>query len=114
MNKLLVIACAVILFVGCTLYRRDVQLSVVNSSPATLTNVVAAGSGFSVSVGSLAPGAKQSIPLKSDTGGLKLEFDANGKHFSEGTGKNPWDGFKEIIMIVTTNFSVTVESVTTF
>lgn len=111
MKKLLVIASAVGLLVGCT---RKVQLTVVNESTSTLTDIVAAGSGFAAPIGSLAPGAKQQVPLKNDTGALKLEFDANGKHFSEVSPKDPWNGMKEFIVIITTNFTVKYESVTTF
>lgn len=114
MKNILVIISVAVLLVGCSRPTRNVHLTVVNESTAALTNMVAAGSRFSTSIGSLAPGAKQQVPLKSDTGAFKLEFDANGRHFSEVTEKDPWNGFKEIIMTVTTNFSVTCESVTTF
>jgi hypothetical protein len=114
MKKLLLIVSVAVLLVGCTRSTRTVQLTVVNQSAATLTNIVAAGSGFSAPIASLAPGEKQQVPLKSDTGAFKLEFDADGKHFSQETAKDPWNGVKEIIMTVTTNFSITSESVTTF
>lgn len=111
MKKTLIIASAAVLLAGCT---RDTQLTVVNDSAATLTNIVVAAPGFSKSIGSIASEAKQEVPLKSDSGEFKLEFDANGKHFSEDSGKDPWDGMKEVIMTVSTNFSVTSSSVTTF
>ncbi len=114
MKRILVVASVAVLLLGCSLYSRHVQLTVVNESAATLTNIFAIGSGFSVSVGSLAPGAKQQVPLKSNTGPFKLEFDASGKHFSEASPKNPWDGMKELIMTVTTNFRIDCASVTTF
>ena len=112
MKKLLVIVSAAVLLVGC--FSRNVKLTVVNGSAATLTNIVATGSGFSIPLGVLTPGATQQVSLTSDKGEFKLEFDANGKHFSEASPKDPWNGFKEIITTVTTNFSVTYESVTTF
>ena len=114
MKKLLVFASAAVLLVGCLRSSRNVQLTVVNESAAALTNMVAVGSGFSAPIGSLAPGAKTQIPLKSDSGAFKLEFDASGKHFSEASPKDPWNGMKEVIMIITTNYSVRYESVTTF
>jgi hypothetical protein len=64
---------------GCT---RSPNLSIINRSTAELTNVVATGSGFTKSTGSIPAGQQQSISVsprgESD---LKLEFDANGKHF---------------------------------
>ena len=114
MKKLLVFASATALFVGCTRSPRDVQLSVVNESATTLTNTVVVGAGFSTPLGTLVPGAKQQIPLQSDTGAFQLQFDANGRHFAEPSAKEPWKGMKEVIMTVTTNLSVDTVSVTTF
>src|SRR2546426_8370629 len=104
MKKLLQIASAAVLLVGCT---RSAQLTVVNGSPATLTNIVASGSGFSVPFGALAPGAQQQVtlhPRPSDNGGFKLEFDASGKHFSEVGSNGVFSGMKEGIVTVTTNY----------
>jgi hypothetical protein len=106
MKKLIVIAAVAVLLVGCMRSSRNVKLTVVNESATAPTNIDAAGSGFS------AP--KTQIPLKSDTAALKLEFGANGKHFSEVSSKDPWNGMKEVIMTIMTNFSVKYESVTTF
>jgi hypothetical protein len=64
---------------GCT---RSPNLNVINRSAVELTNVVATGSGFTQLIGSIPAGQQQSISVslrgESD---LKLEFDANGKHF---------------------------------
>ncbi len=111
MKTLLALASVAILLTGCT---RDVQLTVVNESTTTLTNITVAGSRFTNSVGSLAPGAQQHVPLQSSSGEFKLDFDANGRHFSEPSPKDPWNGMKEIIMTVSTNFTVTCDGVTTF
>lgn len=116
MKKLLVITAAAVLLVGCT---RRAQLTVVNGSPTTLTNIVASGSGFSVPFGALAPGAQQQVtlsPRANDKGGIKLEFDANGKHFSEmtATDHDPWSGMREVILTVRTNFSLSYSAITTF
>ena len=114
MKKILVSVSAAALLLGCSCSPRNVRLTVVNESATTLTNMVAAGSGFSTPMGTLAPGGKRQVPLKSDAGSFNLEFDASGKHFSEASPKAPWDGMKEVIMTIATNFSVTCESVTTF
>jgi hypothetical protein len=115
MKKLLAIASAAILFVGCTPSER--KLTVINASSSTLTNIVASGTGFSMPFGSLAPSAQQQVtvsPRPRDNPGLKLDFDANGKHFSEALQDANFSGFKEIVMTVTKELSVTYESVTTF
>ena len=111
MKILLTLASVAVLLAGCT---RDVQFTVVNDSTATLTNITVAGSRFTNSVGSLAPGAQQHVPLQNSSGEFTLDFDANGKHFSEPSPKDPWNGMKEIIMTVATNFTITCDGVTTF
>ncbi|MCX7006625.1 MAG: hypothetical protein NTY53_05145 [Kiritimatiellaeota bacterium] len=116
MKKLLVIASAVLLLVGCARSTREVKLTLVNGSAATLANVVATGPGFAAPVGALAPGAQSTVvqPLPSGTAGFTLGFDAGGKHYSEKSADDPWNGMKEIIMTVAPDFSVTSQSVTTF
>ena len=114
MKQLIILVSVAALLVGCTRSSRNVQLTVVNESAATLTTIVAAGSGFSSIIGSLAPGAKRQVLLKSDMGGFNLEFDANGKHFSKASPKDPWNGMKEVIMTVTTHYTINYECVTTF
>ncbi len=74
----------------------------------------ATGSGFSPPVGLLAPGAQQQIPFQSNSGSFRLEFDASGRHFSNASPADPWNGMKEIIMTITNNFGVDCASVTTF
>jgi len=114
MNKILVLVSAAALLAGCSCSPRNVRLTVVNESTATITNAVVSGTGFSTPVGPLAPGAQQQVLLKSDTGAFQLEFDAKGRHFSEVSPKDPWNGMKEVIMTVGTNFTVSCASVTTF
>ena len=116
MKVLLIIASVAVLLVGCKFTTRDVKLTVVNESASTLTNIVAAGTGFSSSVGSLAPGAQVTVakPRPCNNEGFTLDFDADGEHYSEMTWNDPWNGFKEIIMNVSPDFSVTYVSVTIF
>ena len=93
------------------------QLTVINVSSSTLTNIVASGSGFSVPIGSLAPGARNQVtvnPQPRDNPGFTLDFDADGKHFSEVSPDKSFRGMKEVIMTVTSQFSVTYEGITTF
>ena len=115
MNKIVIIAAVAVLLLGCARSMREVKLTVVNGSASTITNVVAAGSGFSAPLGSFAPGVKGTANLRpSDDAGFKLDFDADGKHFSESAPKGTWSGMKEVILTITNNFSVSQQSVTTF
>ena len=114
MNILLALVSAAALFLGCSCSPRSVRLTVVNESAAALSNAVVSGAGFTMPVGTLAPGARREIPLKSDSGGFRLEFDADGRHFVEASPKDPWNGIKEVIMTVGAGFGVSSEIVTTF
>lgn len=115
MKNLLIIASAVLFLAGCT--PPTPRLTVINTSSSTLTNVEAFGSGFSQPIGSLAPGAQHRDlvhPVPRDNPGFKLEFDVDGKHFSEANPTQSFRGMKEVIMTVTPAFTVTYESVTIF
>ena len=116
MKVFLAIAALAILLVGCTGTTADVKLTVVNESASTLTNIVAAGDGFSASIGTLEPGAQATVtnPRPNDGAEFTLDYDADGKHFSEPMSKNPWKGFKGIIMTVTPDFSMDIGSITIF
>jgi len=116
MKVLLTIAALALLLMGCTGTTADVKLTVVNESASTITNIVAAGDGFTASIGTLEPGAQVTAtnPRPNDGADFTVDYDADGKHFSEPMKKNPWNGFKEIIMTITPDFSVEVASVTTF
>lgn len=57
------------------------NLNVINRSTTELTNVVAIGSGFTQSVGSVPAGEQRSISVSArGESDLRLDFDANGKH----------------------------------
>ena len=110
----LLFAVAVALLSGCD--SREVKLTVVNQSAASLTNVIAAGPGFSAWLGSVAPASRTTVavPRPRTDAGFTLTFEANGKRHAQATGSDPWDGFKEIIMTVSPQFDIGIESVTTF
>jgi len=79
LTLLIVLLCLAAL-AGCA---RQPQLTVVNQSSAPLTNLVVSGSGFSVNLGTLAPGEQTRIGVSpSGDSGLRFEFDAGGKHHS--------------------------------
>ncbi len=102
---LLLLACS--FFAACS---RDTQLTVVNKSPATLTHIVATGSGFSQSLGPLAPEAQQQIMIvPRGESGLKLTFDADGKHFAPQEGGYFEKGYK-VSASVAPDFSVTIDA----
>ncbi|MEX1049089.1 MAG: hypothetical protein WED15_06155 [Akkermansiaceae bacterium] len=65
---------------GCS---RSPQVSVSNHSAVPLTNVIISGSGFSESIGTLAPAERAAVRvMPSGDSSLRLEFDAEGKHFT--------------------------------
>ncbi len=114
MKILLLLLSASLLLAGCT---RSAKLTVVNASPSPLTNIVASVSGTKIPFSPLAPGAQQQVELASRPGNnavLKLDFEANGKHFTDGLPNNSWNGMKEVILTVTNNFSVISEGITSF
>ena len=77
---LLTVSLCLAVLTGCA---RQPQLTVVNQSSTPLTNLVVSGSGFSASVGTLAPGAQTRIGVSpSGESSLRFEFDAGGKHHS--------------------------------
>ena len=58
-----------------------VTLTLTNPSTATVSNVVVSGPGFSERVGNIAPGAEHKLTVHpSRESGLRLEFDADGRH----------------------------------
>jgi hypothetical protein len=90
---------------GCT---RGANVNVINRSTTELTNVVATGSGFTQSIGSIPAGQQRSIsvspPSESD---LKLDFDANGKHFIS-KPQGYFEGSAKVTATVSPDFTVTV------
>lgn len=114
MKKLLTITAAALLLAGCS---HNEKLTVINQSPTTLTNVVAAGPGMFEHFGTLAPGAQGQVtvdPTPNDPAGFRLEFDADGKHYTNNVPNTIWNGMKEVVLTVQTNFSVDLSAVTTF
>jgi uncharacterized lipoprotein YajG len=102
---------AVAMLSGCT---PSANLNIVNRSTAELTNVVATGSGFTTqSIGSIPAGAQRSVSLSvSSESALKLDFDANGKHFtSDPQGYfEGGSGTTKVTAIVSPDFTVTVDT----
>jgi hypothetical protein len=88
------------------------NLNVVNGSTAELTNVVATGSGFTKSIGSIPAGGQRNISLNlPGESALKLDFDANGKHHSS----EPQSYFEggsntKVTAVVAPDFTVTVNT----
>jgi hypothetical protein len=91
---------------GCS---RGANLNVINRSTAELTNVVATGSGFTQSIGSIPAGKQHSISVSPRSeSDLKIDFDVNGKHFTS----KPQGYFEggTVTATVSTDFSVTVDT----
>lgn len=103
--------CLVVLvvLVSCS---RHPRVTVVNEAADPLANLIISGSGFSESLGSLAPGEQKTVEVRpsADTG-LALTFDAKGT-----TRSPPPDGYFEasglyrVTAKVQPDFSVKVES----
>jgi hypothetical protein len=104
--KSIFILLAAMLFVGCA---RSTKLTVINASGVELTNVVARGSDFSVSVGTLAVGQERRLKLPPGASALSLAFDANGKSFASPPEGYFETGFK-VTARVTPDFLVSVRS----
>jgi hypothetical protein len=94
---------------GCT---RGANLNVVNGSTAELTNVVATGSGFTKSIGSIPAGGQRNISLNlPGESALKLDFDANGKHRSSEPQSYFEGGLNtKVTAVVAPDFTVTVDT----
>lgn len=95
---------------GCT---GGTNLNVVNRSTAELTNVVATGSGFTQSIGSIPAGKQHSISFNIDgESALQLNFDAKGKHFTSGRQGYFESGLgtNKIIATVSPDFTVIVDT----
>jgi hypothetical protein len=90
---------------GCT---RGANIDVVNRSTAELTNVVATGSGFTQSIGSIPAGEQRSVSVSvRSESDLRLDFDANGKHRTSGP-QGYFEGGK-VTAIISPDFTVTVD-----
>jgi hypothetical protein len=104
---LLVCLCSPLLFSGCN---RGASLTVVNRSAAELTNVVATGTGFTQSIGTIPAGGESRATIRpTSESGLKLDFDANGKHFTSGPqGYFEASSSYKVTATVAPDFTVTV------
>ncbi|MEY2858336.1 MAG: hypothetical protein RLZZ74_2649 [Cyanobacteriota bacterium] len=94
---------------GCT---RGGNLSVVNLSATELTNVVATGSGLNQSIGAIPAGQQREVSLRvPGESALKLDFNANGKHFTSGRQGYVEGGYNiKITAIVAPDFTVKVDT----
>ena len=82
-RRLAVLQAALLCLAALTGCARQPQLTVVNQSSMPLTNLVVSGSGFSLRLDTLAPGAQTRVAVSpSGDSGLRFEFDAGGKHHS--------------------------------
>jgi hypothetical protein len=88
------------------------NLNVVNGSTTELTNVVATGSRFTKSIGSIPAGGQRNISLNlPGESALKLDFDANGKHrSSEPQGYFEGGSNTKVTAVVAPDFTVTVNT----
>jgi hypothetical protein len=100
---------AVTILSGCT---RGGNLNVVNLSATELTNVVATGSGFTQSIGSIPAGQQRQVSVNvPGESALKLDFDANGKHFKSDRQSYFEGGYNlKVMAIVAPDFTVKVET----
>jgi hypothetical protein len=94
---------------GCT---RGANLSIVNRSSTELTNVVATGSGFTQAIGSIPAGQQHSISVRPRSeSGVKLDFDANGQHFTSAPqGYFEGGSSAKVTAIVAPDFTVAVDT----
>jgi hypothetical protein len=96
---------------GCT---QSANLIVVNRSTSELTNVVATGSGFTKSIGSIPAGEQRNISF--DVVGesaLKLDFDAKGKRRTsepQGYFESSRIANVKVTATVSPDFTVTVDT----
>ena len=94
---------------GCT---GSANLSVVNGSTTEITNVVATGSGFTRSIGSIPAGQRRDVSMSlAGESSLKLDFDANGKRFtSKPQGYAEGGSNIKVMAVVAPDFTVKVET----
>jgi len=116
MKKIVVVTVLALLLTGCMKSTRDVKLTVINNSTSTVTNINAVGVDFSVSIETIQAGEQATVThLRPNDGAeFSLDYDAGGKHFSELITDDPWNGFKEIIVTIAPDFSMTYGLVTNF
>ena len=83
------LAAVALLLAGCV---SGVPVRVVNQAKSKLEHVVVSGDGFSVNVGTIAPGATETVSIRprGETA-VKIAFESGGQHYSavtEGTIAN--------------------------
>jgi hypothetical protein len=107
-QKLIMLVSCVLLS-GCA---SSVPVNIGNNSQAQLDNVVVSGSGFSESVGSIAPGGRATARVRppAETQ-VKLAFDVDGQRYSAMTGERiANDGATVIEATVDADFAITLET----
>jgi hypothetical protein len=98
-----------LLLAGCS---RHASLTVVNETAVELTNVVASGSGFSVSLGTIPAGKEKRVPvIPKGESSVQLSFDAAGKHLTSAPdGYFESGGQYKVTATVSKDFSVKVKT----
>jgi hypothetical protein len=87
------------------------RVCIQNKSPATLTNVVVSGNGFSQSLGTISAGAevKASMSPHGDSG-ITVTFDANGQHYNSGNQEyiagGPGERFTATVEVIHNDFQI--------
>lgn len=98
----------VLVFSGCS---RGPGVTITNHSILTLSNVVVSGSGFSERIGNIAPGTQHRLTVHPQgESGLRVEFDADGRHIDSGQQGYFEAGGYRVTATVSTNLSVAVSS----
>jgi hypothetical protein len=100
---------AVAMLSGCA---GGTNLNVINGSTAELTNVVATGSRFTKSIGSIPAGGQRNISINlPGESALKLDFDTNGKHrSSDPQGYFEGGSNTKVTAVVAPDLTVTVNT----
>src|SRR5262245_3190795 len=97
-----------LMLAGCS---RGPEVIIVNESNVILSNVVASGSGFAKHVGSIAAGTEEKFRVRpSGESGLRLQFDANGRHIDSGAEGFFENGRYRVTANVSSNLNVSVTS----
>jgi hypothetical protein len=90
----------------------SVPVTIANNSSAQLVNVVVSGSGFSKSVGAIAPGGRATTHVRppAETQ-FKVAFDVDGQRYSAMTGERiANDGTNTVEATVDADFTITLET----
>ncbi len=111
MPRVIILAAALVL-AGCSRPSGVTVVTVTNRSSATLTNVVASGSGFSERIDSIAAGAEHKLSVRArGESGMRLVFDAGSQHVDAGEqGYFEAGGDYRVTVTIQTNLNVSVSS----